>query len=147
VIIAGNKVDLLSAGTASNKFFSQARDRFHALYFAPFIPVSALTGKNVFQMLDLAESINVKLDKKIQLNHFNELVKKLLREKKLTTSDHRIFSPKYISIESMRPFFVKFHCKTNLKLNPTDETFLKKRLTQELQFEGIPIFFKISASR
>ncbi len=147
VIIAGNKADLLDAGTASNKFFAQARTRFHSLYFAPFIPVSALSGKNVFQMLDMAESINAKLDKKIQLTRFNELVKKLLREKKLTTSDHRIFSPKYISIESQRPFFVKFHCKTNLKLNASDEMFLKKRLNQEMQFEGIPIYFKISASR
>ena len=75
------------------------------------------------------------------------LVKRLLRERKLTTSDHRIFSPKYISIESQRPFFVKFHCKTNLKLSASDEMFLKKRLNQELQFEGIPIYFKVSASR
>jgi GTP-binding protein len=147
VIIAGNKADLLAPGTASNKFFAQARNRFHDLYFAPFIPVSALSGKNVFQMLDLAEGITAKLDKKIQLSHFNELVKRLLRERKLTTSDHRIFSPKYISIESQRPFFVKFHCKTNLKLSASDEMFLKKRLNQELQFEGIPIYFKISASR
>ncbi len=147
VIIAGNKADLLAPGTASNKFFAQARNRFHDLYFAPFIPVSALSGKNVFQMLDLAEGITAKLDKKIQLSHFNELVKRLLREKKLTTSDHRIFSPKYISIESQRPFFVKFHCKTNLKLSASDEMFLKKRMNQELQFEGIPIYFKISASR
>jgi len=71
----------------------------------------------------------------------------VLHERKLTTSDHRIFSPKYISIESMRPFFVKFHCKTSLKLNASDEMFLKKRLNKELQFEGIPIFFKVSASR
>ncbi len=147
VIIAGNKSDLLPPDTASNKFFAQARSRFHSLYFAPFIAVSALTGKNIFQMLDLAEVINAKLDKKIQLSHFNQMVKKLLHEKKLTTADHRVFNPKYISIESQRPFFVKFHCKSSLKLNPSDELFLKKRLNQELQFEGIPIFFKVSASR
>ena len=62
-----------------------AQARFHSLYFAPFIAVSALSGKNIFQMLDMAESINAKLDKKIQLTRFNELVKRLLREKKLTT--------------------------------------------------------------
>lgn len=147
VIIAGNKADLLSPDTGSNKFFAQVHSRFNALYFAPFIAVSAKTGKNIFQMLDLAESVMAKLDKKIQLSQFNELVKRLLREKKMTTADHRIFSPKYISIETQRPFFVKFHCKSNLKLKPADEMYLKKRLTQELQLEGIPIFFKISASR
>jgi GTP-binding protein len=147
VIIAGNKADLLDANTASNKFFAQAHNRFNSLYFAPFIAVSALTGKNIFQMFDLAESTLAKLDNKIQISKFNELVKRLLREKKLTTTDHRIFSPKYISIESQRPFFIKFHCKSGMKLNPSDELFLKKRLTQELHFEGIPIFFKITASR
>jgi GTP-binding protein len=147
VIIVGNKSDLLAADTKSNKFFLQARARFNSLYFAPFIPVSAQSGKNVFQMLEMVDTITAKIDKKINLNQFNDLVKKLLREKKLTTSDHKIFSPKFISIESQRPFFVKFHCKTNLKLKPGDETYLKKRLTQELQFEGIPIFFKVSASR
>ncbi len=147
VIIAGNKADLLEANTASNKFFARIHERFNDLYFAPFIAVSAKTGKNIFQTLDLAESILAKLDKKIQLSSFNELVKRLLREKKLTTADHRVFSPKYISIESQRPFFIKFHCKSNLKLKPADEMFLKKRLTQELQLEGIPIYFKVSASR
>ncbi len=147
VIIAGNKADLLAPGVADNKFFARARERFHDLYFAPFIPVSALSGKNVFQMLDRAQEIKSKLDTKIQISRFNDLVKRLLREKKLTTSDHRIFSPKYISIESMRPFFVKFHCKTNLKLNASDEMFLKKRLNHELNFEGIPVFFKVTASR
>lgn len=147
VIIAGNKADLLEADTASNKFFGRIHERFNDLYFAPFVAVSAKTGKNIFQTLDLAESILAKLDKKIKLSSFNELVKRLLREKKLTTADHRIFSPKYISIESQRPFFIKFHCKSNLKLKTADEMFLKKRLTQELQLEGIPIFFKVSASR
>jgi GTP-binding protein len=147
VIIAGNKSDLLAPGTAGDKFFAQARNRFHSLYFAPFISVSAHSGKNVFQMLDLAEAITAKIGKKIKLSPFNELVKRLLREKKLTTVDHRIFSPKFISIESQRPFFIKFHCKSNSRLNPSDELFLKKRLTQELQLEGIPIYFKISASR
>lgn len=147
VIIAGNKADLLAANTGSNKFFAQIQNRFNELYFAPFIAISAKTGKNIFQTLDLAESIMAKLDKKIQLSSFNELVKKLLREKKLTTADHRIFSPKYISVESQRPFFVKFHCKTSLKLKPADEMYLKKRLNQELHLEGIPIFFKVSASR
>lgn len=147
VIIAGNKSDLLAAGIAGNKYFERARARFHALHFAPFIPVSAVSGKNVFAMLDLAQAINAKLEVKIQISRFNDLVKKVLREKRLATSDHRVFNPKFISIESMRPFFIKFHAKSSARLSPSDEMFLKKRLTQELGFEGIPIYFKISAGR
>lgn len=147
VIIAGNKADLLAPGTMGEKFFARATSRFHSLYFAPFIAVSATSGKNVFAMLDLAQTIVAKLDEKIQLSHFNELVKRILHEKRLTTSDHRPFDPKFISIESRRPFFVKFHCKKDLKLSPADEMYLKKRLNQELGLSGIPIYFKVASSR
>ncbi len=68
VIIAANKADLLSENTGSNKFFAQIHSRFNALYFADFIAVSAKTGKNIFQMLDLAESVMAKLNEKIKLS-------------------------------------------------------------------------------
>ncbi|MBN2346121.1 MAG: ribosome biogenesis GTPase Der [Candidatus Aminicenantes bacterium] len=147
VVIAGNKVDLLAPGAAGEKFFAQARSRFHSLYFAPFIAVSALTGKNVFPMLDLAEAIYAKQGEKVRLSDLNALVKRLLHERRITTSDHYPFNPKFVSIESPRPFFIKFHCKSGIRLRPADELYLKKRLTQELQLEGIPIFFKVCASR
>lgn len=147
VLIVGNKTDLLAPGTAGDKYFARARSRFHALYFAPFIAVSAASGKNVFAMLDKAQEIHSKLNAKIQISRFNDLVKRILREKKIATSDHRVFNPKFISIESMRPFFIKFHARSGARLLPSDELFLKKRLTQELGFEGIPIFFKIQAQK
>jgi GTP-binding protein len=147
VLIAGNKSDLLGPGVAGDKYFAQARSRFNDLYFAPFIAVSAASGKNVFQMLDKAQDINARLDNKIQVSRLNDLIQRLLREKKLKTQDHRFFSPKFVSIETMRPFFVKFHCKSASKLNTSDELFLKKRLNQELELEGIPVFFKVQASR
>jgi GTPase len=147
VVIVGNKADLLGDNAGSSKFLALTQSRFNALYFAPIIAVSAQTGKNIFQMLDLAAAINDKLNVKIKISALNEMVKRVLREKKLTTADKRVFSPKFISIESYRPFFIKFHCKSSQRLNDGDELFLKKRLTQELGFSGIPIFFKISASR
>jgi GTP-binding protein len=147
VIIAGNKSDLLGDNAGSDKFFALTKARFNSLYFAPIVGVSAQSGKNIFQILDLAAAINDKLNTKIKIAALNELVKRILRERKLTTQDKRIFSPKFISIESYRPFFIKFHCKSSLRLGEADELFLKKRLTQELDFSGIPIFFKVTASR
>jgi len=147
VIIAGNKSDLLVDNAGSNKFLALTKARFNSLYFAPIIAVSAQNGKNIFQILDQAAAINDKLNSKIKTTVLNEIVKKVLREKKLTTQDKRIFSPKFISIESYRPFFIKFHCKSPSRLNETDELFLKKRLTQELDLTGIPIYFKVIASR
>jgi GTPase len=147
VIIAGNKTDLLGENAGGNKFFALTKARFNSLYFAPIIAVSARTGKNVFQILDLAAKLNDRLNTKIKISILNDIVKRVLREKKLTTQDKRIFNPKFISIESYRPFFIKFHCKSAARLNDTDELFLKRRLIQELDIEGIPVFFKVTASR
>ena len=147
VIIAGNKADLLGENAGNHKFFALTKARFNSLYFAPIIAISAQTGKNIFQMLDLATALNDKLNSKVKISALNEIVKRILRERKLTTQDKRIFSPKYVAIESFRPFFVKFHCKSSQRLNETDELFLKRRLLQELGFEGIPVFFKVVASR
>ncbi|MBN2399301.1 MAG: ribosome biogenesis GTPase Der [Candidatus Aminicenantes bacterium] len=147
VIIAGNKADLLVDNAGSNKFLALTQARFNSLYFAPIVAVSAQNGKNIFQILDLAANINDKLNKKIKISALNETVKRILRERKLTTRDKSIFNPKYISIESYRPFFIKFHCKSSLRLGEADELYLKRRLAQELDFSGIPVFFKIVASR
>lgn len=147
VIIAGNKADLLAEGVNSNKFLELTKTRFNSLYFAPIIAVSAHTGKNIFQLFDQAVAINEKLVAKIKISALNETVKRVLREKKLNTTEKRIFSPKFVSIESYRPFFIKFHCKSTSRLNDSDELFLKKRLTQELSLVGIPIYFKVVSSR
>jgi GTP-binding protein len=147
VIIAGNKADLLEDGVNCNKFLELTKSRFNSLYFAPIIAASALTGKNIFQLFDLAVAINEKLTAKIKVSALNEMVKRILREKKLTTSDKRVFSPKFVSIESYHPFFIKFHCKSSSRLNDSDELFLKKRLTQELNLIGIPVYFKVVSSR
>ena len=146
VIIAGNKSDLLGDQHASSKFMASTKARFNSLYFAPILAVSALNGRNVFQLLDLAAAINDKLNVKIKTAALNETVKRILRERKLTTQDKRVFNPKFISIETYRPFFIKFHCKSTLRLGETDEQFLKRRLLQELGLTGIPVFFKVVAS-
>ena len=144
VIIAGNKADLLSRRIPPATSFSpRLRDRFNALYFAPFIPVSAKTGKNIFQMLDLAESINAKLDKKIQIDpRSTSWSKRLLREKKLTTSDHRIFSPKYISIESQRAFFRQVPLQDQLETQARRRNVPEKKIEPGAAIRRNPHFFQ-----
>jgi GTP-binding protein len=121
--------------------------RFNFFYFAPIIFVSAVTGKNVFDLIDRAEKIQQKLKQKIKISYLNTLVQDLLSEKKFLTEANRVFNPKYISIGSYRPFFIDFHTSSGHKLKPAHETYLKKRLVEKLELEGIPVFFKITAKK
>ena len=145
VIIAGNKWDLVEDKNRAGKLLKEVKRRFNFLYFAPFVFVSAVTGKNVFDLIDQAEKIQQKLKQKIKTSYLNTVVQELLSEKKFLTETNRVFNPKYISIGSYRPFFINFHTSSGHKLKPAHETYLKKRLVEKLDLEGIPVFFKIVA--
>ena len=147
VIIAGNKWDLVEDKNRAGKLLAEVKRRFNFFYFAPFVFVSAVTGKNVFELIDLAEKIQQKLNQKIKTPYLNTLVQALLSEKKFLTEANRVFNPKYISIGSYRPFFINFHTSSGHKLKPAHETYLKKRLVEKLELEGIPVFFKITAKK
>ena len=145
VIVACNKWDLVTEKDQSQKLLARAKERLNFFYFAPFVLTSAMTGKNVFFLLDRAEEIHQKINQKIKTSHLNTVIRNILSEQKFLTEANRVFNPKYMTIESYQPFFVHFYTHTNQKLKPAHETYIKKRLVEEFKLEGIPVFFKISA--
>jgi GTPase len=147
VIGACNKWDLVEDKERGETLLEESRRKLNSFYFAPFILVSALTGKNIFHMVDRAEEIHDKMDNKIKTSYLNKLLPEILREKKLLTDSNRAFNPKYMHIESQRPFFINFSVGSPHKLKAAAELYLKKRIVEELGMEGIPIFFKISVKK
>jgi len=146
VIIAANKWDLVQDKENAQAITNRIRRNFNFLYFAPMIFVSAVTGKDVFTLIDRAEAIYNILNTKIKTPLVNTVIQGILKERKFLTESNNEFNPKYISIESYQPFFVAFHTTSKYKLKPFHEKHLKKRIVEEFHLEGIPIFLKISAS-
>ncbi|MBN1196818.1 MAG: ribosome biogenesis GTPase Der [Candidatus Aminicenantes bacterium] len=146
VILAANKWDLISSSQAPHLVEQSMRQRLHAFHFAPFHLVSALNGKNVFRLLDNAERIHLTLQEGIRTPILNRAVNSIYAEKRLVTKSGRSFKSKYATIESRRPFFIRLQSRYPEHLKPSDETFLKKRLTEKLDLWGIPIFLKVTAS-
>ena len=147
VIIAANKWDLISGDSNMHRMEERLRERLHALHFAPIHLVSAATGKNVLHLLDSASSIDQILLEGIRTPHLNTIMNEIYREKKLMTREGKPFKSKYATIESRRPLFVQLHTRHPGHLKPSDEMFLKKRLTEKLKLLGIPIYLKISVSK
>lgn len=149
VIVACNKWDLVeeSGGSRGQHLLNAAKRRLNAFYFAPFILVSALSGKNVFNLLDHAESISGQIEKKIKTSVINKLIPEILNERKFLTENNRPFNAKYISMESTRPFFINFHTAGGRRLKSSHEIYLKKRIVEALGLQGIPVFFKITAKK
>jgi GTP-binding protein len=149
VIIAANKWDLLESTDKSKAqaIRDKIRESFNFFYFAPLIFVSALNGKNIFSLIDKAEAIHNKLNTKISTPRVNTVIQSILKEQKFMTESNNVFNPKYITIESYQPFFVNFHTSSSYKLKPFHEKHLKKRIVEEFQLEGIPVFIKITPGK
>ncbi|MCU0290164.1 MAG: GTP-binding protein, partial [Acidobacteria bacterium] len=145
IIIAANKWDLVE-NTDKNRakfIIEKIRQSFNFFYFAPLIFVSAVTGKNIFNLIDKAENIHKKLHTRLKTSRVNAIIQSILKEQKFLTESNNVFNPKYITIESYQPFFVTFHTSSRYKLKPFHEQYLKKRIGEELELEGIPVFLKI----
>lgn len=148
VIVACNKWDLVSEDEKKrgDQLLNNARKKMNSFYFAPFILVSALSGKNVFHIIDRADAIHTKLENKIKTAQINKIIPQILNEQKILTETNKIFRVKYISVESYRPFFLHFRASSEDKLKPSHEIYLKKRIVEAFDLEGIPVFFKISST-
>lgn len=146
VIVACNKWDLVKDKSDAAALASKIKNKFNFLYFAPVMIVSAKSGKNVFNLIDRAELIYDKLSSaNIKTSYLNNLVRDILQEKKFTTESGRIFNPKYVSVESYKPFFITFYSSSKYKLKPFHEKYLKKRISEKLALDGIPIFIKVAS--
>lgn len=148
VILAANKWDLVEDKEKSQALINKIRRSFNFFYFAPLLFISAETGKNIFTLLDKAESVHSQLHStKIKTSYVNKVVQGILTERKLLTETGRPFSAKYITVESTQPFFVTFSTHSPSKIKKFHESFLKKRIIEELKLEGIPVFIKVSLTK
>ncbi len=143
VIIVCNKWDLIKEKTDAKKLMQKIRSRFHYLYFSPVLITSALEGKNIREIIHTSEEIYKQLNRKFKTSDLIKTVRSILSERKFLSQSGEIFNPKFISIESYRPFFIKFFSGKGSRIKMSDEKYLKKRILEELGLLGIPIFFKV----
>ncbi|MEN8222086.1 MAG: ribosome biogenesis GTPase Der [Acidobacteriota bacterium] len=142
VLVACNKWDLVEDKEKLDRILGNIKRSLNSFYFAQYLIVSAKTGKSVFDLIDTASEINNFINNRMTTKQINEIFQSALREKKYYTESGRTFAPKFVSIESYRPFFLKIYSNSG-KLKTAHETFLKKKLSQKINNPGIPIFFKI----
>jgi GTP-binding protein len=147
VIIAGNKWDLVEEKGLGLSLAKKIENKFNFLYYAKFIATSAVTGKNIFHLMERVEIIWNRLTTPIKTPALNRIVSQILSEKRLMTEKNRIFNPKYVSVESYRPLFFRFQSSSGQRLKPFFEMYLKRRLIDMLDLSGIPVFFNIVAKK
>jgi predicted GTPase len=142
VIIAANKWDLVRNQTTANRYRNYIGSRFNRLDYASVLLTSALDRKGLYQILEQILRIFTRLQQPVKTAQVNRMIRELIQERRLYTSNGRLFDPKYTVIESRQPYFFRFHLGTDTRLKAHSEKYLKKRIREVMDLKGIPVFFK-----
>lgn len=144
VILALNKWDLVTEeGLAAETRVKAIQRRLTSLDFAPLVRISASSGKNVTQLLEMAHRIDALMETPWKAAKLTEILQQIARDRKCRCSDGSEFRPKFVRMESNRPFFLQIRTGSGLRLKPADEMYVKRQLAQQLGLIGIPIFFRL----
>ncbi len=143
-----------------NKWDTQQQDRktirerkewihimFGQMEFAPIIPVSALNGTGIKDLLDTALELHGQLTRKIETSALNAALKDWLLQYPPPASKTAHFKIRYITQTSVNPAaFLIFATRPEV-VPQTYTAFLKNRIRKDLGFDKIPVQLEIKASR
>jgi len=140
LVIALNKWDLVREDDVVMEDVERALwNRLDFVNYAPVVPVSALSGKNVGRILDLAEQVFINGQKMVGTAVLNKFVAVLNSENPPMTKKGFRFAIKYMTQKSvLPPTFVAF-ANAREPMAPAYEKFLVQRMRREFGFEGTPV--------
>jgi GTPase len=140
LVIVLNKWDLVPEDQVT---FSQARDivfsRLDFVSYAPLVTVSALTGKRVTRILDLAEQVHLCGQKMIPTGRLNKFIESMNESYPPISKAGRRFTVKYATQKSiLPPTFVLFTTSPAVFAPGYEKSFIQKMRTA-FDLEGTPI--------
>jgi len=147
LILVVNKWDLVESEKDMNNFLDHLRNRVKFLPWSPVVFVSALNGKNVKKILDLALLIDQNRKLKISTRKINELIARAVMENPPKTKGKyqpKIYFSSQVAVEP--PMFV-------IKVNQPDLIhfsylrYLERQIRQAFDFTGTPIKIELRSSK
>ena len=141
IVIVLNKWDLVPDKHTQlfKEFEEYIYTKVQTLNYVPVISISALTGKRVERVLDVAQRVLEERRKKISTPDLNDFVQKILKERALPMKRGRSLKIQYaVQVKSNPPVF-KFFMNNPQELPPNYRKFIENRLRDEFGFEGVPI--------
>ncbi|MCR5400360.1 MAG: ribosome biogenesis GTPase Der [Treponema sp.] len=120
---------------------------FGQMEFAPIVPLSALNGKGVKDLLNTAIEMYGQLNRKIDTAGLNMALKDWLFKYPPPASKTAHFKIRYMTQKSSNPVVFLIFATRPEVVPETYMTYLKNRVREDLGFDKIPVQFEIKASR
>lgn len=149
IIFVLNKWDLREE--QGTKAVKAAREWMNIMFgqmdFAPIIPLSALEGKGIKELMNTAISLYEQLTKKIETSALNRALQDWLDRYPPPASKTAHFKIRYMTQAGINPVsFIIFATRPEVVPEPY-VTYLKNRIREDLGFDQIPVQLELKGSR
>ncbi len=140
IILAVNKWDLVPKETNTMRDFeTEVRNELQFLSYAPIIFISALTGRRIFNLLDLAQDVNEARNMRISTGRVNEIIQDAMAMNQPPSDKGVRLKIFYGSQVQVNPPVFVLHVNRKDLMHFSYERYLENRLRQEYGFVGTPI--------
>lgn len=146
LLLALNKWDLIPRGESSQTLKNIIYERLSFVDYAPLLFVSALDGKNVVKILDLAEEVLASASRRVETSRLNDFLAEFAAARQPLTRTGQRLKFRYMTQKSIRPptFIVFAHQASALK--PASEKFFIQTLRKKFDLWGTPLRLVIRKS-
>jgi GTP-binding protein len=139
-IVVVNKWDLVDMGpTAGDEYRRVVAERLKHLAWAPVLLASALNGRNIAKLLDLARLAYREYSRVIPTPELNTFFRRAVSEYKPPTLKGRKISMGYITQESTRPPTFAVLVNDAARVHFTYRRYLENRMRETFDFGGTSI--------
>lgn len=140
IILAINKWDLIKKDNNTVKEFTdKVKAEVPFLNYAPVITISALTGKRVFEIIDLSNEILEEYNKKITTGILNHVLSNIIAQNPVPTRKGRVVKINYgTQVGVAPPKFVFFSNNPEL-VHFSYIRYIENKLREYFGFKGSPI--------
>lgn len=140
IVLCVNKWDLIEKDTkTAQKMTVLMKERLGRMDYIPIIFTSALEGKRIFKLIELAKRVAEERGKKIPTNELNEKILPVLQKTPPpSTAKGKEVKIKYLTQAGARyPIFLLFGNDSS-SIPDNYKRFLEKIFRKEFGFEGVP---------
>jgi len=140
LVIALNKWDLVEKDEKTSvDYKARVYDRLDFVSYAPLLFISALTGKRVVKLLDLAEQVYANACKRISTHELNEFLSWVSENHPPLSRKKARIKIKYMVQKGIMPptFYLFTHSRSSL--SPSYRKFLIRLMQETFDFSGTPL--------
>ncbi|MGZ6989252.1 MAG: ribosome biogenesis GTPase Der, partial [Thermoanaerobaculia bacterium] len=147
VLLVANKWDLIEKDRRKTAELKQdAERRFIFLRKAPFLPLSATTGKGVARLLPEADALAKRFATRMSTGELNRLLQKSFEREAPRARSGRDLKIRYAVQVAAEPPLVRLFADRSEALHFSFERFLQNRIREKWNLNGVPLKFVVKKS-